>query len=108
MGLALNDELCAKNTFTGMDVQVRLGQKALELAVLKFQLAQPFGLSCIHTAVLGAPFVEAGITEAAFAPDLLDRHTGFGLPQKSNDLLFAVFAWFACPSFSIVMDFLEI
>ena len=90
-----------------MDVQVRRGQQPFELAVLQFQLAQPLGLSSIHAAVLGALFVEAGITETAFAPDLLDRHTGFGLPQKSDDLLFAVFAWFACPSFLIVMDFLE-
>ena len=87
---------------------MRLSQQPFELAVLQFQLAQPFGHSCIHTAVLGALFVEANITETAFAPDLLDRHTSFGLPQKSNDLLFAVFAWFACPSFFIVMDFLEI
>ena len=90
-----------------MDVQVRLSQQALELAILQLKLAQPFGLAGVHTAVLGAPFVKAGITEAVFAPDFLDRHAGFGLPQKSNDLLFAVFAWFACPSFSIVMDFLE-
>ena len=32
------------------------------------------------------------ITEAVLAPDFLDRHAGFCLPQKSNDLLFAVFA----------------
>ena len=91
-----------------MDIQMRLSQQPFELAVLQFQLAQPFGLSCIHAAVLGAPFVEAGITEAVFAPNFLDRHAGFLLPQKSNDLLFAVFAWFASPSFSIVTDFLEI
>ena len=91
-----------------MDVQVRLSQRPFELAVLQFQLAQPFGLICIHTAVLGAPFVKAGVAETVFAPDLLDRHTSFGLPQKSNDLLIAVFAWFSCPSFSIVTDFLEI
>ena len=59
---------------------MRLSQQALELAVLQLELAQPFGLSCIHTSLLGAPFVEAGITEAVFAPDLLDRHTSLGLP----------------------------
>ena len=90
-----------------MDVQMRLGRQALELTVLQFQLAQPFGLAGVHAAVLGAPFVKRRITEAVFAPDLLDRQTGFGLPQKSDDLLFAVFAWFVCPSFSIVTDFLE-
>ena len=90
-----------------MDVQVRLCQQALELAVLYFQLAQPFGLGCIHAAVLGASLVKVGVAEAVFAPDLLDRYTGLGLPQKTNNLLFAVFAWFACPSFSRLMDFLE-
>ena len=90
-----------------MDVQVRLGQQALKLAVLQFEFAQSFGLAYVHAAVFGAPFVEAGVTEAVLAPDFLDRHACFGLPQKANDLLFAVFAWFACPSFSIVTDFLE-
>ena len=86
---------------------MRLGQQSFEFAVLQLEFAQPFGLRRIHAAVLGAPFVEAGITEAVFAANLLDRHTGFGLPQKANDLLFAVFAWFACPSFSRLMDSLE-
>ena len=88
MGLAL----CAKNTFKGVDVQMRLCQQALEFAVLQLQLAQPFGLCRIHAAVPRSPFLKAGITEAVLAPDLLDRHAGLGLPQKSNDLLFAVFA----------------
>ena len=69
---------------------MRFGQQAIKLAVLQFEFAQPFGLSCIHAAVLGAPFIESGITKAVFAADLLDRHTGFGLPQKANDQLFAV------------------
>lgn len=90
-----------------MNIQVRLGQQALELAVLQLQLAQPFGLAGVHAAVLGAPFVEAGVTEAVLAPDFLDRHAGFGLPQKANDLRVAVFAWLACPSFFAVTDFLE-
>ena len=72
------------------------------------QRAQAFGLAGVHTAVLGAPFVKAGVTKAMFATDFLDWHPYFGLPEKSNDLLFAVFAWFACPSFSKLMDFLEI
>ena len=80
-----------------MDVQMRLGQQALKLAVLQFQLAQAFGLAGIYAAVLGAPFIKAGITEAVFTPDIFDQHARFGLPQKTNDLLFAVFAWFACP-----------
>ncbi len=88
MGLAL----CAKNALEGMDVQMRLSQQALELAVLQFELAQPFGLADLHAAVLGAPLVKRRITEAVFTADLLDRHASFGLPQETNDLLFAVFA----------------
>ena len=38
---------------------------------------------------------------------LLDRHADLGLPKKTNDLFFAVVAWFACPSFSRLMDSLE-
>ena len=91
-----------------MNVQVRLGQKAFELAVLHFQLAQPLCLTRVHVAVLGAPLVDRRITKTMFAPDLLDRHASFGMPQEIDDLLFAVFAWFACLSFSGVMDFLEI
>ena len=86
---------------------MRLSQQALELAILQLKLTQPFGLAGVHTDVLGAPFVEAGVTEAALAPDFLDRHTGFGLPQETGDLLFVVFAWFACPPFSRVTDFSE-
>lgn len=43
-----------------------------------------------------------------FAADVLDRHARFSLPQETNDLLLAVFAWFACLSISVVTDFLEI
>ena len=41
---------------------------------------------------LGAPLAEASITKAVLASDFLDWHTGFGLPQKTDDLLFTVFA----------------
>ena len=71
---------------------MRLGQQALELAVLQLQLAKPFGLADLHAGVLGALLVKRRITEAVLASDLLDRHAGFGLPQETNDLLFAVFA----------------
>jgi hypothetical protein len=37
-------------------------------------------------------FVKRRITETVFTPELLDRHTRLGLPQKTNDLLFAEFA----------------
>ena len=36
----------------GVDVQMCLGQQALEFAVLQLQLAQPFGLADIHTPYL--------------------------------------------------------
>ena len=75
-----------------MNVQVRLSQQPFELAVLQFELAQPLGLCRIHAAVPRSPFVEAGITEAVLAPDFLDWHASFGLPQETDDLLFAVFA----------------
>ena len=90
-----------------MNILVCLAQQALELAVLQFQLAQLFGLQSVHAAVPEAPLVEVGITKAVLALDFVDRYTGLGLPQKSNDLLFAVFAWFKCLSFFIVMDFLK-
>jgi hypothetical protein len=45
----------------------------------------------VHAGVLGAPFVERGVTEAVFAPDLFDRHAGLGLAQEANDLFFAEF-----------------
>ena len=76
------------------------GQQALKLVILKLLLPKPFGLSGVHAAVLGSPFVKAGVAKAVFAANLFDRHTSLGLPQKANDLLFAEFAWFACPSFS--------
>ena len=75
-----------------MNVQVRLGQQPFEFAVLQLQLAQPFGLAGVHAPVLGTPFVKRRITKTVFAPDLLDRHAGLGLPQETDDLLFAVFA----------------
>jgi len=86
--------LCAKDALEGMDVKVDLGQQPLELAVLQLQLKleQPLGIACVHAAVLGSPFLKRRITEAEFAPDLLDRHAGLGLLQKKNDLLFTEFA----------------
>ena len=70
----------------------RTREQPLELAVLRPQLAQPLGLAGIHAAVLRAPFVKRRFTEAVFTPDFLDLHAGFGLPQETNDLLFAVFS----------------
>lgn len=75
-----------------MDIHARLGQRALELAVLQFKLPQPFGLAGVHAAVLSAPLVKGGITAAVFAADFLDRHASLGLTQETNDLLLAVIA----------------
>ena len=63
---------------------MRLSQQSLELAVLQFQFVQPFGFASVHATVLGAPLVKRRNTETVFAPDLLDRHASFGLPQKTN------------------------
>jgi len=57
---------CTKDAVERVDVQVRLGQQALELAVLQFEFAQPFGFTGVHAAVLGAPFVEGIGTNAHF------------------------------------------
>lgn len=71
---------------------MRLGYQPLELAVLQFQFAQSFGFAGVHARVLGAPPVKQRVTEAVFAPDLVDRNARLGLPQKTNDLFFAKFA----------------
>ena len=75
-----------------MDVQVRLSQQPFEFAVLQLQLAQPFGFAGVHAPLLGALFVERRIAKTVFAPDFLDRHPRLGLPQETDDLLFAVLA----------------
>ena len=75
-----------------MNIQVRFGHQPLELAVLDLQFPQPFGLADVPSAIFGALLVKADVVEAVFAADLLDRHTGFGLPQKANNLFFAEFA----------------
>lgn len=69
-----------------------LGQQALEFAVLQLELLESLGFRGNRATVLGASLVERGVTKAVFAANLLDRHAGLGLPQKANDLFFAVFA----------------
>ena len=86
MGLAL----CAKHTLQSVNVQMRLSEQFLQLSVLALKLFQSLGVRHIHTAVLGAPLVEAGVTEAVLAAQLLHRHASFRLPQKANDLFFPV------------------
>jgi hypothetical protein len=91
--------MCQK-AIKGMDVQKRLGQQPLELSVIKFKLAQPFGLTDVQAAVLGAPIVKRRITETVITADRLNRHASLGLPEKANDLHFAEFSWLACQLFS--------
>jgi hypothetical protein len=65
---------------------VRLGQQPLPTAVLQLQLLQALGVFRLHAAVLGAPGVKAGRTEAVLPAQLRHRHAGLGLLKKANDL----------------------
>lgn len=85
MGLAL----CAKGAMKRIGVQVSLGRRSLELAVLELQLPQRLSFAGVHTAKLRMLRVEAGMAEAVLAANLLDRQPDPGLPEESNDLLFA-------------------
>ncbi len=75
-----------------MDVQVRFSQQFLELVVLGLQLTQSPGIWHIRAAVLGAPLVERGLAEAAFAAQILDRQARLGLLDEADDLLLGVSA----------------
>ena len=61
-------------------------------SVSGFQLPVDQYACCSFGAVFGLPLVKAGVAEAVLAANLLDWHAGFGLPQETDDLLFAVFA----------------
>ena len=54
-----------------------------------------------------ATLLDVSLKRSFMRPSSTVLHASFGVPQKSNDLLFAVFAWFTCPSLSEVMNFLE-
>ena len=88
MGLAL----CPEDALESMNVEMRFRQQLLELGVLAFQFLESPGVGNVHAAELGAPLVEGGVAEAALAAQLLDRHPGFGLLEKTNELFFAVSA----------------
>lgn len=71
------------------DVVGALNIKAAGLAVLACgEAAQPLGIRRLHATELGSPFVKGRITEPALAAEFLDRHPGFGLFQKADDLFF--------------------
>ena len=82
--------------FTGSRVKVRtliLHHLPADTALTKLILHLHAVLKEIsHVFDAGTPFVKTGITEAVFATQLFDGYACFGLPQKTNDLLFAVFA----------------
>jgi hypothetical protein len=69
-----------------LDVQVRFGQQALESRVLRLELLQALGVLRLHPAVLRAPGIEAGRTEAVLPAQLRYRHAGFGLLDEADDL----------------------
>ena len=71
---------------------MRLGEQALKLAVLAFELCEPLRFKDIHAAKLGSPFVETGIAESVLFAQVFERHARLHLLQEANDLLFAVFA----------------
>ncbi len=57
---------------------MRLGQQALELTVLKFKLAQSFGLAGVHAGVLCALLVKGSIAKAMLTSYILDWDSGLG------------------------------
>jgi hypothetical protein len=63
-----------------------------KFTVLNFQI-EPFGLRGGHIPVFKALFLKAGATQAVFATNLFDWHTGFGLPKTAHELRFAVSAF---------------
>src|ERR1700712_1060912 len=86
--LAVGLTLYPEGLVQGVDVQMGLGQQLLELAVLGLKLAQSPGIRHFHAAVLGAPFVEGRVAEAALAAQVLDRQAGLSLLDETDDLLF--------------------
>ena len=72
-----------------MNIQMCLGKKLLQLGVLAFQFLEPLGVGGFHAAIFGSPLMERGITETSRAAQLLDRHPGFRLFEKTNDLFFS-------------------
>ena len=69
-------------------IEIGFGQQLLEPVVLNFQVTQPLGFGRLHATILGSSLVEGGIAETALAAEFLDRHPGFGLFQKADDLFF--------------------
>jgi hypothetical protein len=104
--------LTLRSTSTATDIEATTLSNALTTLDQSHRFLLEFkrvSRSCRHRH-LRSPCVNLNIrriNEAMFAPDLLDRHAGFGLPQETNDLLFAVFSCSHVHLFSGLMDFLE-
>jgi len=82
VGLALYPEADLER----FDVQVRFGQQLLELAVLGLDLTKHPRVAGLRAAKARPPLVEGRVAESALAAQLLDRQTGLGLLEKSDDL----------------------
>ena len=78
MGLALNDEFCAKDALLRANIEESLSQQPHELVVLQFEFAQSLDFRSIHAAARGVPLVKAGVAKTVLAPDLL-----IGIPTSA-------------------------
>lgn len=70
-------------------VEHGVGQHPLQLGVLLLKRLQPLGLADVHAAVLGFPFVDAGVTDPVLAAQFGNRDAALVLLQDADDLLFA-------------------
>jgi len=70
-----------------LGVEQRLGQRLLEPAVLRLELAQSLGLVDAQAAVRLASRVERGVTETKLAAQPEDRRASLGRLQVTEDLL---------------------
>src|SRR6185437_8068393 len=70
------------------DVEHRLGQQLLQLAVLVFERLQLARIRHVHPAELRLPFEEGRAADAMLAEQIGRLHPGLVLAQNPNDLLF--------------------
>jgi hypothetical protein len=70
-------------------VQRQIRHDLLQLAVFRFQLAQPSQLTHLQAALLGFPAVVGASADAELTTDVGDRLSGLNTLQDADDLLFA-------------------
>ncbi len=71
-----------------LDLQVTLGEEALETGVLLLQLAQTRNCGDINAAILLAPFIDGGLRDTVAAAELAERRgAGFRFAHDLDDLL---------------------